>query len=86
MPNVHKKCCQLLVENIHITTTFELLTENVVAKMLATEESVCVWPAFYSDSIVNVAMNISAATLEEMRTTECPSIVQYHAINIYQNA
>ena len=86
MSDVHKKCCQLLVENIHITTTFELPTENVVAKMLATEESVCVWPAFYSDYIVNVAMNISAATLEEMRTTERPIIVQYHAINIYQNA
>ena len=36
MPDVHKKFCQLLVENIHITITFELPTEKVVANMLAT--------------------------------------------------
>ena len=37
--------CGMLVENIHITTTFELPTEKVVANMLATEESVCFWRA-----------------------------------------
>ena len=30
MPDVNKKCCQPLVENIYITITFELTTEQVV--------------------------------------------------------
>ena len=36
MPDVHRKCCQLLVENINIMTIFELPTEKVVAN---TEDS-----------------------------------------------
>ena len=39
MPDVHNKCRQLLVENIHITTILDLSTKNVVANMLATGES-----------------------------------------------
>ena len=50
MLDVHKKCCQLLVENIRITTAPELPTEKVVANMLAAEESVCVWRALDSTS------------------------------------
>ena len=42
VPDIHRKCFQLIVENIHIIITFELPSEKVFADMLATEHSVCV--------------------------------------------
>ena len=44
----------MLAENIRIITTFELPTEKVVANILATEESVCVWRALYNMASVSI--------------------------------
>ena len=59
MPDIHKKCCQLLVENIHVTTISELPTEKIVANMLATE----VWLTLDTPSVRYVRREMRVFTL-----------------------
>ena len=58
MPDVDQKCCQLLVENIHITITFESPTEKVVASILATEYSICEWRVIWTSRLAGMRTDV----------------------------
>ena len=67
MTDVHKKCCQILVENQHNDYTFELPTEKLVANVLATEEPVCAWRALCAaQDEVNLKCIVVVSSIEHV--------------------